>query len=451
MRRKTRAVALAVFAGVVLSAGPTWAAPRSITVENEALGPVTVLAPEGQPERFAVFISDHDGMTPQRVAQAEAIVARGAAVALLDLPKLWDKLAQSKDEECYYVFGDVEDLARTAQRQLSMTRWRWPIMIGSGDGGTLAYLMLAQAPDNTAGGAVSLGFAPRFKGKHPLCPGAPKVSEADGIISYAPFDDVPGPWTLIVPADVTPDIAAFKNDDNSHIVVIPESDEKRFAAAVDALFTMAPKRPDGLDLPLVELPATTGQPKSLFIFISGDGGWRDIDKQIGEYLASEGVAVIGVDSLRYFWSKREPKQIAADLNRIAEHYIDKWGVEQIAFGGYSFGADVIPLSWPYLPKEAQAKTKLIALLGLETTADLQVSVSGFLGIKDSDDIPVHPYLAGLPRDKVVCFYGTAEAKENETACLAKELDGVTRVARPGGHHFDGEYEPVAEMILSRLK
>lgn len=440
---------LLAVAGVAM---PANAAPRSITVEQETLGQITVLAPDGQPERFVVYISDSDGLTPQRMAEVETIVARGAAVALLDLPKVQKTLAGLKDEECYYVFGDIEDAARTAQRQLGMTEWRWPIMFGIGDGGTLSYLMLAQAPDNTAGGAVSIGFVPQLKGNFPLCPGAPMVSHASGTIGYTPFDDVPGPWVLITPTAVSAEVKTFQEAaDGSRIDVVDGDDAKRFAAAVDALFAMEAKRTGGLaDLPLTELPAD-GAAKSLFILISGDGGWRDIDKQIGEYLANNGVSVIGVDSLRYFWSRREPKQIASDLSRIVEYYAEKWKIEKVGIGGYSFGADVIPLSWPYLSKDAQARTKLIALLGLETTADLQVSVTGFLGIKDSNDIEVHPFLAGLPKDKVVCFYGTAEAKGDETACLSPELDGATLVERPGGHHFDGKYEPVADIIRDRLK
>lgn len=445
-------ICAAVVLSVIAAAGSVSAAPRSITVSNEELGPITVLAPEGQPERFTVFISDRDGLTAQRLAEAETIVQRGAAVALVDLPKLQAKLAASKSDECYYVFGDFEDLARTAQRELGMTEWRWPMMFGVGEGGTLAYLMLAQAPDNTAGGAVSIGFAPQLSGKYPLCPGAPMVSHSEGVIHYKPFDDVPGTWVLVSETAITPDVQAFLDDaEGSRGEVIGDSADKRFATAVDALFSLTPKRAEGLaDLPLVELPAS-GPATSLFILISGDGGWRDIDKQIGEYLAANGVAVIGVDSLRYFWSRREPKQIASDLNRISEHYLATWKLKAVGFGGYSFGADVIPLAWPYMPKDTQAATKLIALLGLETTADLQVSVSGFLGIKDSNDIEIHPYLANLPKDKVVCFYGAAEAKGNDTACVARELDGATRVERPGGHHFDGKYEPVADIIKDKLR
>jgi type IV secretory pathway VirJ component len=453
MRRMIRAMAGAVLVSVAAFPESASAAPRTQTVSNETLGPIEVLAPAEQPNRFVVFISDADGMTPARLAEADAIVARGAAVALIDLPKLQEKLAAATDEECYYVFGDVEDLARTAQRQLGMTEWRWPIMFGTGDGGTLAYLMLAQAPDNTAGGAVSIGFTSHLKGNRPLCPGAPMTAQAGGIISYKPFDDVPGPWVLVPVTPPDADVQAFIDDaEGSRVETAASGDPAaRFAAALDALFTLSPSRVGGLsDLPLVELPGT-GTPSALFILMSGDGGWRDIDKEIGEYLAQRGVSVVGVDSLRYFWSRREPRQIASDIARIAEHYVDKWKLTKVGLGGYSFGADAIPLAWTSLPREDQARIGLIALLGLETTADLQVSVTGFLGIKDANDIAIAPHLPSLPKNKVVCFYGSAEVAEKGTACIDPGLDGATRVERPGGHHFDGNYQPVADIILQRLK
>ncbi len=35
-------------------------------------------------------------------------------------------------------------------------------------------------------------------------------------------------------------------------------------------------------------------------------GWRDLDREIGENLQKEGIPVVGVDALRYFWNERQP-------------------------------------------------------------------------------------------------------------------------------------------------
>ncbi|WP_275441091.1 AcvB/VirJ family lysyl-phosphatidylglycerol hydrolase, partial [Enterobacter hormaechei] len=69
-------------------------------------------------------------------------------------------------------------------------------------------------------------------------------------------------------------------------------------------------------LPIVDIPSSNGPAKYLAVFFSGDGGWRDIDKSVGDIIAKEGVHVVGVDSLRYYWSVRKPEDIAKDIGRI---------------------------------------------------------------------------------------------------------------------------------------
>jgi len=457
MRHAAR-LALLVAAGLVTPAAlatPSAAAPRTVSVDNESLGSIQVLAPKGEPGRFVIFISDADGVTPRRLEEAEALVGRGAAVALVDLSKLEGLFAKAEHEDCFYTFGDFEDVARIAQRELGVTDWHWPIMLGIGDGGTLAYLTLAQAPANTAGGAVSIGFSPSFPTTRPLCPGAPKAGSSHDAIVYAPMADVPGPWVLVTEAHpVTPAVQAFldaASQSTLETVAAGADEAAQFNTAMSALFALEAPVAKGLsDLPLTELPGS-GSPDTVVILLSGDGGWRDIDKQIGEYLAARGVAVVGLDSLRYFWSRKPAGQLATDIERIATFYLDKWKAKKIALVGYSFGADAIPPAWPNLPGEVQDQTVLIALLGFEPTVDFEVSVSGWLGMAGKHAVDVRRYLPALPKSKVMCFYGVDEAERGETACTAPELDGATRIARPGGHHFDGNYQIIADAILARLK
>jgi type IV secretory pathway VirJ component len=452
---RTGVVLALALAGLMLAAvTPAAAAPRAILAKNDTIGEVKMLAPASEPTAFVFFISDKNGLTGTLAAEAETLVGRGAAVALIDLNALIRKEAETEDDDtCHYVFGDLEDLARIAERQLGMTAWRWPIMLGLGNGGgALAYLAIAQAPANTAAGAISIGFSPELETRLPLCPGASNAGKNGDAYTYAPMDSIPGRWDLILPEKPDASIQAFIDaSSGTELIVNGGSDQDRFAAAADAVFDIA-SQPAGEmdDLPLVELPAK-GHPAALFVFISGDGGWRDIDKQVGEYLAAHGVSVVGVDSLRYFWSAKTPQQIAADLDRIISHYTARWRIKTAALGGYSFGADVIPLAWRQISPANQARISLLALMGLEMTADLQVTVNGWLGMSSSSEVDVRPYLSDLPKTKVMCFYGTDEQKDGETACTANTLAGAARVERPGGHHFDGDYQPVARLILGRLE
>ena len=398
------------------------------------------------------LLSDRDGLTPVMRSEAEALTGAGAAVALIDTPSLVRGLALGSEVDCHYAFGDIEDVARSAQRALGMKSWRWPVMLGLGEaGGTLAYLTIAQAPLNTAAGAVSLGLSPRFASKLVMCEGAPATKGADGVWIYAPMRDVPGRWTLVTGADPDATARSFLGAAKGTQSLVVPDDSARFAAAAKAALEIAapPVRELG-DLPLVELP-TEGPPRGLVVFMSGDGGWRDIDKSIGDILQKQGVAVVGIDSLRYFWSTKEPEVIAADIDRIIDHYTKIWGTERVAVAGYSLGADVIPFTWPKLAPQTRKAVDLIALLGLEPTADFEISVAGWLGVASSSDVEVRSYLTALPPEKTMCIYGKDEVAEQETACTLPELSKATLVERPGGHHFDGDYEDIARMILDRLE
>jgi type IV secretory pathway VirJ component len=429
------------------------AAPREVQVQEEILGKATVLAPQDEPTKFIALLSDQDGMTPAYRDVAEKLVAQGAAVLLIDSQAFIDGLAKGDEEDCHYAFGDIEDASRAAQRELGMQTWRWPVVLGLGKlGGTFAYINLSQAPENTAAGAVSTGFSDEMASKLRMCDGAPGSKAADGQWQYKPLLEMPGRWTYVGNAAPDATTQAFvTGTKGATSIVAPGGNDALIDTAIKAAAEMgAPPNEELGDLPLVELP-TNGPPVGLAIFISGDGGWRDIDKTIGEILQKEGVAVVGVDSLRYFWSTKEPDVIANDITRITSYYTKLWGAKRVAIIGYSLGADVIPFTWQKLSPQTQKKITLLALLGLEPTADFEISVSGWLGVASSSDVDLKPYLPGLPFDKTMCFYGADEVPDNETACVFPVMKMATIIERPGGHHFDGNYEPVARAILDRLK
>lgn len=418
-------------------------------VSTDALGEVALIAPADEPDLFVIALSDSDGITDALKADAEALVARGAAVALVDVPAVLGRQTGGDGQTCRYLFGALEALARVAERDLGVGTWRWPVLFGRGEGGALAYLALAQAPTNTAAGAVSLGFSPTLPTSLPLCPGATVKTADGGTFTYLPQPKLPGRWTLVLPAEPDPDTASFVSASGGAVRVEGGGEAALRAAAVDAALTIGGGPTDPLsDLPLVELPAQS--PKAFAIILSGDGGWRDLDKQIGEYMAAHNVSVVGLDSLRFFWRRKTPEEVAAAIDRIVAHYRSAWHLSNIAVVGYSLGADALPLAWPALSASTQSDVSLIALLGLAPEAELEVTVSGWLGLSSSDAVDLRPALAALPLARVVCVYGKKEAAAGQTACTAPELDGATRVEREGGHHFDGNYEAIADILLARI-
>ena len=71
------------------------------------------------------------------------------------------------------------------------------------------------------------------------------------------------------------------------------------------------------NLPLVEVPTTKGTSDTLVVFVSGDGGWAKIDKEMSKVLADNGMPVVGLNALQYFWTKRTPDAAASGILRLS--------------------------------------------------------------------------------------------------------------------------------------
>jgi type IV secretory pathway VirJ component len=167
------------------------------TVSAERLIDIPVKVPEGKPSSLVVYFSDRSGWTGHDDQLVEALRATGSIVLSVDLSK-YAKALDADDGECLYVVGEITDLAQKAQRALDVTTYLPPIAVGSGEGATFAYAALADAPDNTLGGAVAIGFENRLGLRLPFCPGAKATPIAGGGFSYGFDQELPGKAYLFV-------------------------------------------------------------------------------------------------------------------------------------------------------------------------------------------------------------------------------------------------------------
>ena len=65
----------------------------------------------------------------------------------------------------------------------------------------------------------------------------------------------------------------------------------------------------------------------------------------------------------------------------------------------------------------------------------------------ADALPTAPELAKLGGLRVLCVYGH---DESDSLCREAAARQVVRDERPGGHHFDGDYEAIAARIAQEL-
>jgi type IV secretory pathway VirJ component len=203
------------------------------------------------------------------------------------------------------------------------------------------------------------------------------------------------------------------------------------------------------DLPIIEVPASsTAEASDAFaIIMSGDGGWAGLDQDIAAALSARGIPVVGLDSLRYYWTARTPDSVAADTDRMIRYYLTHFGKKRALLVGYSQGADVLPFAVNRLPDTTKAYVALMAILGMSEHALFEFHVSSWISDATSGPatLPEVNRITGMP---VLCIYG-----EDEHDSLCPKLDpakfNVVKVK--GGHHFDGNYAALADDILTAAK
>jgi type IV secretory pathway VirJ component len=205
------------------------------------------------------------------------------------------------------------------------------------------------------------------------------------------------------------------------------------------------RRLETLDLPLhVDWPE--GATRAL-VFVSGDGGWAELDRSVSSLLAGQGVGVVGLDTLRYFWEPKDPATFRGDLARVIDSL--PRGLPVYA-GGYSFGAEVIPVS-------IEIPTHLAGLVLLAPGPWATFEVSPLDWIRTGTTPSDHPVALAIERLgasagrgglRVLCV----DAGDHPSSgCPAGNPAGVQRLTLPGGHHFSGDYETLAQRILEFLR
>jgi type IV secretory pathway VirJ component len=479
------------------------AAPAGESLTYGRFGKVALYRQTPHPRNVVLFFSGDGGWNLGVIDMAQTLSQMDALVVGINLPHFLAALAAGK-ETCSYPASDAELLSKYVQKKLSFPTYTPPVLVGYSSGATLVYALLVEAPPNTFKGAISMGFCPDLPLRKSFCAGhgltwgpGPKGKG----VSFKPSDALEQPWVafqglidqVCSPQDVEAYVRQVKNGEAvmlpkvGHGFSVPANWEAQFRQAFQRLTSAVepghaapagagavggapagrapsahPAPPSGAggapappaaaaqsvaDLPLVEVPAKQPAGDLLAVIVSGDGGWAGIDHDVANELAGKGVPVVGLNSLQYFWNERTPDGAAADLARIARHYLSAWGRRELLLIGYSLGADVLPFMANRLPADLMARVRLIVLLGPGRQTSFQFHLTDWLPGSGGGDRPVLPEVAKLRGKPLLCLYG-----QDEQDSLCPQLGGLGKaVSFEGSHHFGGAYASLADRILHELQ
>ena len=452
---------LALALVVVSVAMPTCAQER---ISHGSFDNVALYRPGGEASQFVLLLSGEAGWDKSMDQAARGLSGEGAIVAGIDLRRL-RKQFRGGDDDCVLPDGDLENLSHYLQGYARQPTYRTPLLVGYGAGAALAYAMQAVADKDVFAGAISLGFCPVLDIGKPLCKRDDLHffdSGKGSRISLVPVGKVVQPWVVLQGAkDASCEVSGVRafvgKIDGAAMSTLPGTGHDLVAASngLPALLAgyraltrgrnvaLPPPPASLVDLPLIELPAT-GKGDTFAVLLSGDGGWAGLDKEVADALVAKGIAVVGFDSLRYFWKARTPEELAGDLDRTLRYYAGHWKKPKVVLVGYSQGADVLPFAVNRLPAATRAMVAQTVLMGLGDNASFEFHLANWIG-KDGG-LPIMPEVVKLKEADTLCVYGD---DDDDSICPKIPRGHVHVEALPGGHHFDGAYDKLAEVILQR--
>ncbi len=443
--------------------------PYSTQLPSARFGTVTVYLPEGKPRSVALFLSGDGGWELGVVGMARALADMGAVVIGADIRRYLASLrrAAHPGAPCQMIAADFEALSHQVQKEIGLSEYHVPVLIGYSSGATVVYAALTQSPPGTFAGALSLGFCPDqdFAGAA-LCPGAGlHYTEAPRHeLLLEPAANLKQPWialqgqedqvcsaqTVDEFASQIPQAAVVKLPLVGHGFGVERNWMPQLREAYTQLTAHAeappPRPPDIEDLPVVEVHAS-GASDELALLFTGDGGWAGLDQELAARLAESGIPTVGLNSLKYFWSERTPQGTADDVARLLRHYFAAWNKQRVLLIGYSFGADVLPFVVNRLPPHLRARVASVNLLGIDSNASFEIHIAEWM-TSDGGGPPTRPELTRLGPVPVLCIYGEGES---DSICPSLTGAAVAREQIGRGHHFSGQYARLAERILEFAK
>lgn len=444
-------------------------------------GVISIYKPDVTPNSIVLFISGDGGWNKGEIDMAKSIVKLGALVVGVNF-KSYIKNINGYKVKCYYPAADFEQLSLFIQKKYRIKQYLKPILVGYSAGASLVYGILAQSPDNTFKGAITLGFCPEIEIDKPLCKGKSlrqhviKEGEAyyleaceklsapffvlhgmnDQVCSYAETKKFMQnlPWGELVSL---PNVGHgfFVEDDwlpqfiESYKKVILAPSYTQQKVDQNTLLKEQGLVPLPGDFPITVIPSAINDTLPVAFMISGDGGWTNFDQSLSEAIAGKGIPVIGLDAQQYFWNVKTPDETAFEVTKAVEHYMQQWKKNSFILIGYSFGAGIVPFISKRISDQLKPSLRAVFSLSPDEMCDFEIHVTDMLNVESSSDkFDVINEIKSIRSLNPVCIFGQ---EENETLRSHFSETGSKVLVIPGSHHYNNDFDLIANKIFTCIK
>src|SRR5450759_5024852 len=451
-----KTIFLAIFFSIIFISG-SGAEFSSDSVNFPSFGKVYVYNRTTTPQNVIIMISGDGGWKFGVVGFSETFSEMNTLVIGVDILRYFKDL-RLRTDDCYNVAADFVQLATEVEKKYNFPDYKPPVIMGYSSGATLVYGILAQARPGTFIGGISIGFCPDIELPKMLC-------EINGLLVTV---DVPGkryilqsddklgnPW-IVLNGQLDricnyPEAVEFiSKTKNAELITLPKVGHgfakwsdfmPQWKEAFKQLTARYEKdKPQKIDinqiknLPLIITNSKTPDKHApIALLISGDGGWYGFEQSISDNLATKGIPTIGLDSKKYFWSRRTPEETASDIAKALNFYSKEWGREKFVLIGYSLGAEIVPFIVNRLPEDIKSMVESTVLLSPATTTDFEIHFSNMLGMGNRQNtyntIDEIKKMQSIP---TLLIFGDGEKTEipallNGTSVIIKKI--------PGDHHY----------------
>jgi len=195
------------------------------------------------------------------------------------------------------------------------------------------------------------------------------------------------------------------------------------------------------DLPVTIIPAKKQGPDIMVLYLTGDGGWNTFSQNLCNQFAADGVPVVALNSLKYFWSRKTPEEATNAAIALIDEYSALWKKKDILLCGYSFGADVMPFIYNRLPENLKEKVPRIQLLSPSAYTDFEIHVS-YLFISKKNSVASEVQRINKP---VICYYGE---DENDKPLQNLRMPNFKLIILNGEHHYEKSFAEIVMMGIS---